>query len=82
VGRLGADARRALALEIADAVVAACAPHNVPVTLKMRTGWSASERNACASRRRRERRRRDGHRARPHREQGYKGSADTTPSPR
>ena len=35
-----------LALEIADAVVAACAPHNVPVTLKMRTGWSASERNA------------------------------------
>ena len=36
----------ALALEIADAVVAACAPHGVPVTLKMRTGWSASERNA------------------------------------
>jgi tRNA-dihydrouridine synthase B len=36
----------ALALEIADAVVAACAPHAVPVTLKMRTGWSASERNA------------------------------------
>ena len=35
-----------LALEIADAVVAACAPHAVPVTLKMRTGWSASERNA------------------------------------
>ena len=35
-----------LALEIADAVVSACAPHNVPVTLKMRTGWSASERNA------------------------------------
>jgi tRNA-dihydrouridine synthase B len=35
-----------LALEIADAVVAACAPHGVPVTLKMRTGWSASERNA------------------------------------
>jgi len=35
-----------LALEIADAVVAACAPHDVPVTLKMRTGWSASERNA------------------------------------
>ena len=29
----------ALALEIADAVVAACAPHSVPVTLKMRTGW-------------------------------------------
>src|SRR4051812_38963759 len=36
----------ALALEIADAVVAACAPQGVPVTLKMRTGWSASERNA------------------------------------
>ena len=35
-----------LALEIAEAVVAACAPHNVPVTLKMRTGWCASERNA------------------------------------
>ena len=35
-----------LALEIAEAVVAACAPHGVPVTLKMRTGWSASERNA------------------------------------
>jgi tRNA-dihydrouridine synthase B len=35
-----------LALEIADAVVAACAPRNVPVTLKMRTGWCASERNA------------------------------------
>ncbi|MGH8796451.1 MAG: tRNA dihydrouridine synthase DusB, partial [Caldimonas sp.] len=35
-----------LALEIAEAVVAACAPRNVPVTLKMRTGWCASERNA------------------------------------
>ncbi|HEX7436569.1 MAG TPA: tRNA dihydrouridine synthase DusB [Caldimonas sp.] len=35
-----------LALEIAEAVVAACAPHNVPVTLKMRTGWCESERNA------------------------------------
>ena len=28
-----------LALEIVDAVVYACAPRNVPVTLKMRTGW-------------------------------------------
>ncbi|MCE9660164.1 MAG: tRNA dihydrouridine synthase DusB [Burkholderiales bacterium] len=36
----------ALALEIVEAVVAACAPHNVPVTLKMRTGWCASEKNA------------------------------------
>ena len=35
-----------LALEIVEAVVAACAPHNVPVTLKMRTGWCASEKNA------------------------------------
>ena len=35
-----------LALEIIEAVVAACAPHNVPVTLKMRTGWCAAERNA------------------------------------
>src|SRR5678815_4334973 len=31
---------------IVEAVVAACAPHNVPVTLKMRTGWCASEKNA------------------------------------
>ncbi|MEO8523578.1 MAG: tRNA dihydrouridine synthase DusB [Caldimonas sp.] len=36
----------ALALEIIEAVVAACAPRNVPVTLKMRTGWCASEKNA------------------------------------
>ena len=36
----------ALALEIAEAVVAACAPRNVPVTLKMRTGWSQEHKNA------------------------------------
>ncbi|CAG1013441.1 tRNA-dihydrouridine synthase B [Burkholderiaceae bacterium] len=36
----------ALALRIVDAVVAACAPRNVPVTLKMRTGWCQAERNA------------------------------------
>ncbi len=36
----------ALALEIIEAVVAACAPHRVPVTLKMRTGWRDTERNA------------------------------------
>ena len=35
-----------LAVEIAEAVVAACAPANVPVTLKMRTGWSDAHRNA------------------------------------
>ncbi|MHA7598801.1 tRNA dihydrouridine synthase DusB [Alicycliphilus sp. T452] len=36
----------ALAVEIAAAVVAACAPHRVPVTLKMRTGWCQQHRNA------------------------------------
>ena len=35
-----------LALSIIDAVVAVCAPRGVPVTLKVRTGWSAAERNA------------------------------------
>ena len=36
----------ALALQIVEAVVAACAPHGVPVTLKMRTGWCRTVRNA------------------------------------
>lgn len=36
----------ALALQIVEAVVAACQPHGVPVTLKMRTGWCQSHRNA------------------------------------
>lgn len=36
----------ALAVEIAQAVVEACAPRNVPVTLKMRTGWCQRHRNA------------------------------------
>ena len=36
----------ALALQIVEAVVAACAPHGVPVTLKMRTGWCQSHKNA------------------------------------
>lgn len=35
-----------LALAIVQAVVSACAPRGVPVTLKMRTGRSDSERNA------------------------------------
>lgn len=35
-----------LALRIIEAVVAACAPRGVPVTLKMRTGWSSAQRNA------------------------------------
>ena len=35
-----------LAIEIAQAVVAACAPRGVPVTLKMRTGWCDTEKNA------------------------------------
>ena len=35
-----------LALDIIEAVVAACAPLGVPVTLKMRTGWCQAERNA------------------------------------
>jgi len=37
-----------LAIAIVDAVVAVAAPRGVPVTLKMRTGWSAAERNAVA----------------------------------
>ena len=35
-----------LAVQIIEAVVQACAPHGVPVTLKMRTGWCQSHRNA------------------------------------
>jgi tRNA-dihydrouridine synthase B len=35
-----------LALAIIEAVVAACTPRGVPVTLKMRTGWCAGQRNA------------------------------------
>jgi tRNA-dihydrouridine synthase B len=37
-----------LALRIIDAVVAVCAPRSVPVTLKMRTGWSQTHKNAVA----------------------------------
>jgi len=36
----------ALAVSIAAAVVEACAPRNVPVTLKMRTGWCQQHKNA------------------------------------
>ncbi len=35
-----------LALRIVEAVVAAALPHNVPVTLKMRTGWAEAHKNA------------------------------------
>jgi tRNA-dihydrouridine synthase B len=38
----------ALALQIVEAVVAACQPHGVPVTLKMRTGWCQSHKNALS----------------------------------
>lgn len=37
-----------LALQIVDAVVQACAPRGVPVTLKMRTGWCQAEKNALS----------------------------------
>jgi tRNA-dihydrouridine synthase B len=36
----------ALAMSIVEAVVSACEPHGVPVTLKMRTGWSHDQKNA------------------------------------
>ena len=36
----------ALALQIIEAVVAACAARGVPVTLKMRTGWCQAQKNA------------------------------------
>ncbi|MDD5029777.1 MAG: tRNA-dihydrouridine synthase, partial [Rhodoferax sp.] len=35
-----------LAIDIVQAVVAACAPLGVPVTLKMRTGWCQAHKNA------------------------------------
>jgi tRNA-dihydrouridine synthase B len=35
-----------LALQIVSATVQACAPYGVPVTLKMRTGWCQTEKNA------------------------------------
>jgi len=36
----------ALALQIVEAVVSACEPRGVPVTLKMRTGWCQTHKNA------------------------------------
>jgi tRNA-dihydrouridine synthase B len=66
-----------LALQIVEAVVGAAAPHDVPVTLKMRTGWSEDHRNAVALARRFE----DAgvRMLTVHgrtREQGYKGEAE------
>ncbi|MCW7537349.1 tRNA dihydrouridine synthase DusB [Aquabacterium sp. A7-Y] len=37
-----------LALRIVEAVVTACAPRGVPVTLKMRTGWCQQHKNALS----------------------------------
>ena len=73
-----------LALAIVEAVVAACAPHGVPVTLKMRTGWCRERAQRGAHRaRRRIGRRRDGHGARPHARAGLRRRRpSTTPSPR
>ena len=67
----------ALALEIIDAVVAACAPRNVPVTLKIRTGWCQAEKNAVMLARAAESA--GVQMVTVHgrtREQGYKGSAE------
>ena len=66
-----------LALQIVEAVVAACAPRNVPVTLKMRTGWRADRRNAVQLARAAERA--GIAMVSVHgrtREQGYKGAAE------
>ena len=67
----------ALALSIVEAVVTACAPHNVPVTLKMRTGWCQSHKNAVVLARAFERA--GVQMLAVHgrtREQGYKGDAE------
>ncbi len=37
-----------LAIDIVAAVVQACAPHGVPVTLKLRTGWCQAHKNVVA----------------------------------
>ena len=67
----------ALALQIIEAVVNACAPRNVPVTLKMRTGWCQSHKNAVVIARAAERA--GVQMVAVHgrtREQGYKGAAE------
>jgi tRNA-dihydrouridine synthase B len=72
-----------LALRIVEAVVAACAPRGVPVTLKMRTGWCEASATRCALARAPKRRRGHGHRARPHARAGlHAARPNTTPSPR
>jgi len=66
-----------VALSIVEAVVAVCVPRGVPVTLKMRTGWCDSERNALSIARAAERA--GIAMLTVHgrtREQGYKGSAE------
>ena len=67
----------ALAMRIVDAVVAASALRGVPVTLKMRTGWCQSEKNAVVLARAAEQA--GVHMITVHgrtREQGYKGAAE------
>lgn len=66
-----------LALSIIEAVVAVCAPRGVPVTLKMRTGWSQAHKNAVVLARAAERA--GVQMITVHgrtREQGYSGSAE------
>jgi tRNA-dihydrouridine synthase B len=66
-----------LALQIIEAVVNACATRNVPVTLKMRTGWCQSHKNAVVLARAAESA--GVQMVAVHgrtREQGYKGSAE------
>jgi tRNA-dihydrouridine synthase B len=66
-----------LALDIITAVVTACAPHGVPVTLKMRTGWSHAHRNAVVLARAAEQAGVDMITVHGRtREQGYKGMAE------
>ena len=66
-----------LALQIIEAVVAASEPHGVPVTLKMRTGWCQSHKNALSIARAAENA--GVYMVTVHgrtREQGYKGEAE------